>query len=137
MDEYYKNPDDFKLPDYIRDEAFKVSHRKYCSGFFFGVPEKSQYYENSGYIRNFDVVAVVDRCENGTVYCTQRNRFFKGDELEILAPSNKPVVMTPEALFDEEGNELETVNHAMMRFSFRSKTEFPSGSVIRHQVNTQ
>ncbi len=45
--------------------------------------------------------------------------------------------MTPEALFDEEGNELETVNHAMMRFSFRSKTEFPSGSVIRHQVNTQ
>lgn len=137
VDEYYSDPYNYKLSDWIHDEVYKVSHRKYCSGFFFGTPEESQYYENSGYIRNFDVVAVVDRCENGTVYCTQRNRFFKGDELEILAPSKKPVVMTPEALFDEAGNELETVNHAMMRFSFRSETEFPSGSVIRHQVNIQ
>ena len=108
VDEYYKNPDDFKLPDYIRDEVYKVSHRKYCSGFFFGVPEESQYYENSGYIRNYDVIAVVENCENGIVYCTQRNKFFAGDTVELLAPSKKPVEITLEKLFDEENNEIET-----------------------------
>ena len=91
VDHYYKDPDNFVLPEWIRDEVYKVSHRKYCNGFFFGTPEQSQYYENSGYIRNYDVVAVVESCENGTVYCTQRNRFFAGDTVELLAPSQKPV----------------------------------------------
>lgn len=134
VDEYYKNPDDFKLPDYIRDEVYKVSHRKYCSGFFFGVPEESQYYENSGYIRNYDVIAVVENCENGIVYCTQRNKFFAGDTVELLAPSKKPVEMTLEKLFDEENNEIETANHAMMKFSFKSELTFPKGTVIRKNL---
>ncbi len=131
VDEYYKDPDNFALPDWIRDEVYKVSHRKYCNGFFFGVPEESQYYENSGYIRNYDVVAVVEKCENGTVYCTQRNRFFAGDEVEILAPSQKPVTVVLDKLFDENGDTIETANHAMMKFSFPSEMEFPTGTVIR------
>ncbi|MDE5937408.1 MAG: U32 family peptidase, partial [Ruminococcus sp.] len=101
VDEYYKNPYNFRLPDWIRDEVYKVSHRKYCNGFFFGTPENSQYYENSGYMRNYDIVAVVEKCENGTVYCTQRNRFFAGDEVELLSPSAKPVIMTLNNLYNE------------------------------------
>ena len=131
VDEYYKNPDNFVLPDWIRDEVYKVSHRKYCNGFFFGTPENSQYYENSGYIRNYDVVAVVEKCENGKVYCTQRNRFFAGDTVELLAPSTKPVVLTLDTLYDETGEEIQTANHAMMKFSFKSDMVFPSGTVIR------
>lgn len=131
VDEYYKHPYDFKLPDWIRDEVYKVSHRKYCNGFFFGAPEESQYYENSGYIRNYDIVAVVDHCEDGTVYCTQRNRFFAGDEVELLSPSAKPVVMTLDVLFNESGEQIEVANHAMMKFSFKCDICFPSGTVIR------
>ena len=134
VDEYYKNPDNFALPDWIRDEVYKVSHRKYCNGFFFGTPEQSQYYENSGYIREYDVVAVVEKCENGTVYCTQRNRFFAGDTVELLAPSQKPVTLILNRIFDEDGNEIETANHAMMKFSFESDLVFPEGTVIRKQV---
>lgn len=134
VDEYYKNPDNFVLPDWIRDEVYKVSHRKYCNGFFFGTPEQSQYYENSGYIREYDVVAVVEKCENGTVYCTQRNKFFAGDTVELLAPSQKPVTLILNKIFDENGNEIETANHAMMNFSFKSDLVFPEGTVIRKQV---
>lgn len=134
VDEYYKNPYDFKLPDWIRDEVYKVSHRKYCNGFFFGTPEESQYYENSGYIRNYDIVAVVEECRDGEIFCTQRNKFFAGDELEFLAPSVKPVVITPEKLYDENGNEIETANHAMMKFSFKCDETFPKGTVIRKGI---
>ena len=134
VDHYYKNPDNFVLPDWIRDEVYKVSHRKYCNGFFFGTPEESQYYENSGYIRNYDVVAVVESCENGTVYCTQRNKFFAGDTVELLAPSQKPVAMVLNNLYDENGEEIETANHAMMKFSFKSDLTFPKGTVIRKET---
>lgn len=135
VNEYYKNPYDFKLPNWIHDEVYKVSHRQYCNGFFFGTPENSQYYENSGYIRNYDIVAVVEKCENGTVYCTQRNRFFAGDEVEILSPAEKPVVMTLDNLFDENGEEIVTANHAMMKFSFICDIVFPSGAIIRKAVD--
>ncbi|SEH37103.1 putative protease [Ruminococcus flavefaciens] len=134
VDHYYKDPDNFTLPEWIRDEVYKVSHRKYCNGFFFGTPEESQYYENSGYIRNYDVVAVVEKCENGTVYCTQRNRFFAGDTVELLAPSQKPVEMKLDKLYDENGEEIETANHAMMKFSFKSDIVFPNGTVIRKET---
>lgn len=135
MDEYYSDPANYNLSGWIRDEVYKVSHRKYCSGFFFGVPEESQYYENSGYIRNYDVVAVVEKCENGMVYCTQRNKFFAGDTVEILPPSQKPVEIVLDTLFDENGQEIETANHAMMRFSFRSDMQFEPGSFIRKSVD--
>lgn len=134
VDEYYRNPDNFVLPDWIRDEVYKVSHRKYCSGFFFGTPENSQYYENSGYIRNYDVVAVVEKCENGTIYCTQRNRFFAGDTVELLAPSRKPVTLTLDTLYDENSEQIQTANHAMMKFSFKSDLIFPTGTVIRKET---
>ena len=135
VDEYYKDPYNFKLPDWIRDEVYKVSHRQYCEGFFFGRPDNSQYYENSGYIRNYDVVAVVDDCRDGTVFCTQRNRFFAGDIVEFLAPSSKPVEMKLDTFFDENGEQIETANHAMMRFSFKSEMTFPAGTVIRKAVD--
>jgi putative protease len=135
VDHYYNNPDNFVLPDWIKDEVYKVSHRKYCNGFFFGTPEESQYYENSGYIRNYDVVAVVEKCENGTVYCTQRNRFFAGDNVELLAPSQKPVEMKLKKLYNENGEEIETANHAMMNFSFKSDIIFPAGTVIRKETS--
>ena len=134
VDHYYKDPDNFVLPEWIRDEVYKVSHRKYCNGFFFGTPEESQYYENSGYIRNYDVVAVVEKCENDTVFCTQRNRFFAGDKVELLVPSQKPVEMVLDHLFDENGEEIETANHAMMNFSFKSEMIFPKGTVIRKET---
>ena len=134
VDYYYQNPEKYVLPDWIRDEVYKVSHRKYCNGFFFGVPEESQYYENSGYIRNFDVVAVVEECLNGIVYCTQRNRFFAGDKVEILAPSKKPIEVVFDKLYDENGDLIETANHAMMKFSFKSDLIFPKGTVIRKET---
>lgn len=68
------------------------------------------------------------------VYCTQRNKFFAGDTVELLAPSQKPVTLILNKIFDENGNEIETANHAMMNFSFESDLVFPEGTVIRKQV---
>ena len=132
--DWHKEHGSEPIPDWIKDEVFKVSHRKYCNGFFFGRPEDSQYYETGGYVRNYDVVAVIDKCENGTVYATQRNRFFTGDELEVMSPGEKPLVIKPDKIFDENGAEIETVNHAMMRFSFKSNKKFISGAIIRKNL---
>ncbi len=133
VDWHLKNPG-ISLPSWISDEVFKVSHRKYCTGFFFGHPKDCQYYETGGYIRNYDVVAVIDKCENGRVYATQRNRFFSGDEIEIMVPGKQPVTMKLNKIFNENGEPLEVLNHAMMKFSFLSEMDFPPNSIIRKAV---
>ena len=134
MDYYLAHPHDYHLPQEIRDEVFKVSHRRYCTGFFFGHPNACQYYENSGYIATCDVVGIVDHCENGTCYATQRNRFFAGDTIEILAPGKAPVSMTLPEIYNGEGERIETVNHAMMAFSFPCAYDFPPNSILRKPV---
>ena len=131
MDVYKQNPDDYQLPQWLHDEVFKVSHRAYCTGFFFGHPKDCQYYENSGYIRDYDVVAVVEECKEGRIFAQQRNKFNKGDLLEILSPEGMPVQMTARQIFNEDGEEVETANHAMMRFSMPSDKIFPRNSIIR------
>ncbi|MBR1529919.1 MAG: U32 family peptidase [Oscillospiraceae bacterium] len=134
MDYYLKHPDHYQLPEWIHNEVFKVSHRRYCTGFFFGHPNACQYYENSGYISQCDVVGIVDRCENGIAYATQRNRFFSGDTVEILAPQQKPVSLKLDEIYNADGEKIETVNHAMMEFSFPCEYDFPKNSLIRLPV---
>ncbi len=125
------NPNEYKLPNWVQDEVFKVSHRKYCTGFFFGHPKDCQYYENSGYIREYDVVAIVEECKDGVLYATQRNKFNKGEEVEILAPGEHFDVMTINQMFNENGEEIESTNHAMMKFSFPCEKVYPKNSIIR------
>lgn len=131
MDIYKASPDDYKLPQWLNDEVFKVSHRAYCPGFFFGNPKQSQYYDNSGYVREYDVVAVVDHCENGRIFAQQRNKFNLGDEVEVLSPEGEPVKLTITKMFDKFDNEIETANHAAMDFSIESSLVFKKNSIIR------
>ena len=131
MDIYKSDPEHFELPQWLKDEVFKVSHRAYCTGFFFGHPKESQYYENGGYIREYDVVAVVDGCSGGRIYCTQKNKFNRGDEVEVLSPVGSPVKFTVKEMFDEYDNSIDTANHAAMKMSIRSDLTFPEHSIIR------
>ncbi len=126
------------LPQWVHDEVYHVSHRDYCTGFFFGHPKNCQRYEDNSYLRRSDVVGIVDSCKDGMVYATQRNRFFAGDTLEILAPGCPPVeVALNGQLYNGEGELIETANHAMMKMQFPCKTEFPAGAVIRKAIASE
>lgn len=131
MDIYKADPDNYQLPQWLKDEVYKVSHRAYCPGFLFGNPRESQYYENSGYVREYDVVAVIEECKDGRIYAEQRNKFNKGDEVEVLSPEGEPVILTASELFDEKGEPIETANHAAMKFSMTCERVFPKNSIIR------
>ncbi|MBO4867057.1 MAG: U32 family peptidase [Ruminococcus sp.] len=131
MDIYKADPDNYQLPQWLKDEVYKVSHRAYCPGFLFGNPRESQYYENSGYVREYDVVAVIEDCRDGRIYAEQRNKFNKGDEVEVLSPEGEPVILTASELFDERGEPIDTANHAAMKFSMTCERNFPKNSIIR------
>ena len=96
--------------------------------------DASQYYENSGYIREYDFVGVVDSCENGRVNITQRNYFTVHDELEVLSPGKKPVKLDIPYLINSKGEQTEIANRATEKMSFEYPIAFPPHSIIRKPV---
>lgn len=122
-------------PEWALEEVTKVSHREYCTGFFYGRENASQRYETSSYVRNCDVVAIVKECCSGRIFLTQRNRFFAGDTLEVLSPGKPPVSITAQDLQNEAGESIETANHAMMDCSIGCDVVFPPKSVVRKFVD--
>lgn len=134
MDAYGQNPEDYRVEDWLVEEVKKVSHREYTTGFYFGTPDNGQCYETGGYVRKYDIVAVVDYCEDGVVYCTQRNKFFPMDTVEILSPKSKPYEINVGDLYDENGEKIEHTAHSMMKFSFKYQGDIAKGSIIRKGI---
>lgn len=123
------------IPQWAIEEVYKVSHRQYCTGFYLGKENAAQYYENSGYIRDFDFVGVVNSCENGIINLTQRNYFTVHDELEILAPGKKPVRLEIPYVINSKDEKTEIANRATENLQIESELVFPPHSILRKPVN--
>ena len=137
VDDYLAHPKDWTLPAWLDEEVRKVSHRDYSTGFYFGRPEQGQRYEGAGYIRNCDIVALVDGEENGQILCTQKNKFQEGDTLELLEPGKAPVSFTVSGMKNGEGEPITDTRHPATAFSFPSEllsTVPVKGSIIRKNV---
>lgn len=125
---------DYKPAQWILDEPRKMSNRQYCTGFYFGSPsEDANIYYGGGYVREWDVAAVAERCEGGRLYASQRNRFFEGDELEIMIKGVEPVKVTVSDLRNEDGEAIENAPHPMMKLSFACSADVPAGAYLRMQ----
>jgi putative protease len=133
VDLFAHNPVNFNLPEPIHNEVYKVSHREYSTGFYFGTP--GQTIKNGGYVREYDVVATVESCNGSVVNCIQRNKFTAPTNLELLEPGALPLQLRIERLFDEAGDELNSVPHAMMKFSFRTDIQPKAGSILRKKID--
>lgn len=119
-----------EVPEVWIRETDMVSHRPYCTGFYLGKP--GQVTEGPNYFSGADVMAVVERCdEEGNAVLTQRNKFSRGDTLELLTPESEPVSFTAERLFNTYGEEIEDARHAMMVIHMRLPMAAPRLSIVR------
>ena len=111
-----------------------VSHRIYSTGFYYGEP--GQYVENSRYIREWQIVAKVESCdENGLALCSLNNKFCAGDPLEVVGPDLRPFDIVPENMTDLEGNPLEEPRTPQMKFFLQLPKQVPALSMIRRSVD--
>ena len=117
-----------------RDEVEHVSHRIYSTGFYYGEP--GQYTQNSRYIREWQICAKVESCdENGLAVCSLNNKFRLGDELEVVGPNLRPFPITTGNMTDAEGNPLEEPKTPQMKFTMQLPKSVPAHSMIRRSVD--
>ena len=117
-----------------RDEVEHVSHRIYSTGFYYGFP--GQYTENSRYIREWQICAIVESCdEKGLATCSLRNKFKRGDELELVGPDTRPFAFAAGDMWDAEGVALDEPKKPEMKFTIQLPKPVPAKSVIRRAVD--
>ena len=117
-----------------RDEVEHVSHRHYSTGFYYGQP--GQYYDNSRYIRDWQVCAVVTDCDaDGNATLSLRNKFAAGDEIELVGPDSRPFTMTAPVMHDLEGFELYEPRTPQTVFKMKLPRYVPPMSFVRHAVS--
>jgi putative protease len=125
----------YEPEQWIIDETEKVSHREYCTGFYFEHPDKNANIDyNGGYIRSWDVAAVVEKCENGIITLSQRNKFSVDDTLEVLEPQKKPVPFNIKNIYDDDMHIIESANHAMMTIKIKSDEIYTTGALVRKKA---
>ncbi len=118
------------LPQVWIDELNKVSHRPYCTGFYYGNP--GQHFAEASYFSDAYVCAVVESCaDDGFAELTQRNRFCIGDTVELLTNESEPIAFTVTELWDENGEAITATPHAMMKFKMRLPVKCSALSILR------
>ena len=137
VDAYLAAPsNDFKPAQWMVDEVYKISHRDYCTGFFFGSPrDDAQIYYKGGYVRSWEVAAIAVKSENGTLTVSQRNRFFEGDELEIMNRGKEPTFITVRNLRNSLGESVDNAPNPMAEFTFDCDADVPAGAFIRRSTD--
>ena len=113
-----------------RAEVDKVSHRHYSTGFWFGQP--GQYTDSARYVRDCQVLAVVESCDGlGNARLSLRNKFAAGDEIEVVGPGVPAFPMSAPMMRDMDGFELREPRNPRMEFYMRLPRPAPPLSIVR------
>lgn len=124
-----------ELPQIWRDEVDKLSHRPYCTGFYYGDP--GQHYSETSYYSDAEICAVVEQCDDdGNAVLTQRNRFRLGDELELMTNDHEPVPFTVEYMENADGESIEAASHAVMMIRMKLPVKCSRLSILRRMKKT-
>ena len=132
IDAYFENKENFKVDERILTELTKVSHREYTDGFYFGKPtEKHQLYTSNTYIQKYTIAAVVKGTDGDLTILEQRNKFEKGDTLDVLNPDGDNFSITVDEMYDERDNVIESAPHAQMTVKLRLPQKVSEYAILR------
>ena len=139
IDEYLKDPENWRFNPMWLEELKKGSHRHFSTGFYLDkTSTKDQNYESASYVRNYDFIGVVrghDE-ETGLPIVEQRNRMFVGDKIEIIGPGKETVHATILEMYNEEGESIESAPHAKQIVKMKLDVEVEEYYMLRKPITS-
>ena len=114
LDDYAESPEKYQenMPWYL-DQISNCTYRQFTTGFFYGKPtEETQIYDSNTYVKEYTYLGIVgEQNEQGFYRTEQRNKFSVGEMIEVMKPDGRNVEVTVKAIYDEEGNCMESCPH--------------------------
>lgn len=125
----------FALPEWVLREPYKVTHREYCTGFYYPDSPAQESVTRGGYINEWMWLGKVTSYDERTkrLGILARNKITPGTPMEFLIPGCEPVSWTLPAheLRDQAGLVVTEINHPAHEFTLPCPLRIPSGAMIR------
>ncbi len=129
IDFFAKHPEE-PLPPEILEETEKISHREYSHGFYFG-GEPGQTPDRSQYTRKYELAAVCEGRQGEYLKLRERNRFFRGETVDILQPGKPAFTAELTEIFNEDWEPIDSAPHAEMIVYWKTDAEIAEGAFLR------
>ena len=137
LDEYYKDPENWKFNPMWLEELKKGSHRDYSTGFFFDRPDSNSHnYKSASYIRNYDFIGLVKdfEKETGLTIVEQRNKMYVGDKIEVIGPFKETMHATILEMYNEDGEPIESAPHARQIVKMKLDIDVEKDYMLRKPI---
>ena len=134
MDGYLSLGSDYKFDEAWLGELDSVSHREYCTGYYFDDPMKNpQLCTLPGYMREKAYIAIAESYngETGEAVFVQRNKVSVGDKVEIISPGKLGRAFDVLEIKNEAGESVPSAPHPLMRFTVKTPFEVKPGDIMR------
>lgn len=134
LDQYLRNPKDYRFDPAWMKELKKVSHREFTTGFYFNKPtNQDQNYVTSAYTRDYSFVGVVKDYDEktGIAVVEQRNKMSLGDVLEVFGPYTDYFEQKLDWMEDLEGNSLSAAPHPQQILKMKMNQPVKPGFLLR------
>ncbi len=134
IDEYLKDPANYRFDPAYFDELCKASHREFTHGFYYNKPtDKDQNYLTSDYTRDYSFVGLVRETDpnSGLTIVEQRNKFSIGDVIEVFGPYTPFYEEKINEMYDEEGTPIVSAPHPQQILKIRFNQPPKEGFILR------
>ena len=136
LDDFAESPEKYQenMPWYL-DQISNCTYRQFTTGFFYGKPnEETQIYDSNTYVKEYTYLGIVgERNEQGWYQTEQRNKFSIGDLIEVMKPDGRNVEVTVKAIYDEEGNPMESCPHPKQKLYVDLGMELDQYDILRRK----
>jgi len=137
LDKYKLDPDSYVFDSSLLKELDSVSHREYCTGYYYGHPlSQPNLASNSGYMKEKSFLAIVDeKLGEGIYKCTQKNKMTLNTAVEYLSPGYIGKKLDFQGLWDIEHTPIESTPHPQMEFILKTSSDLKVGDILREACN--
>ncbi len=134
IEEYYKIGDKYKENKTFYDELLKTNHRVFTTAYMLDENAETVNYSDSQSAgeKQFAAVVTEGTNDNGYFVAEMRNRFKKGDKLEILTPGeNFNKIISVDKMTDENGEIIEDAKIVQQKLRIYSDVKVSEGDILR------
>ena len=136
IDDYLVSPKLYEehLPWY-REQISNCTYRQFTTGFFFGKPdETTQIYDSNTYLKGYTYLGMVGaKNPDGYYSLEQRNKFWVGEEIEVMKPNGDNIVVKVLKIMDENGQEMDSAPHPQQQLYIDLGMELEEFDILRRQ----
>lgn len=118
----------------VQRELLAASHRDYTEAYAFGENDKTVSYDDNKTEGTCDFIAVVAEYQEGRTYAEMRGRFYEGDRLEVLSPTDAFLKeVTVKDLRDSAFQVQPDAKRVQEIYSFECPIELHEGDILRRR----